>query len=332
MPGPALSGVLKIWLYATASILLGSWAATLLYNAGKALAEVSQSKDINGPVEWLAGICQRTDFPQFFEASLLIAAGILFLPFIEWLKSGQAGVREKNWLFRLPPEVTDQRSVKKTRTWLQAGIGFLVVTLLFLFLATVLALSGVLQWKNPGSPLFALVWRGFATALGLAIFQEIIFRGIAMGAFLHAMRPAVAIALTAVLFSFVHFLNPPPGLNVVDPDASGVGFELLRAIASSFFQPRVFLGVFCPLLALGGVLAHARWSTASLCLPIGLHTGWIFIHSMIGNFTIAHEKSIFWGLLDSSLRQGFVPLAGILLIGYLIPKLTAQRDATPATT
>jgi membrane protease YdiL (CAAX protease family) len=325
MPGVCASDILKTWLYAAASVLLGSWAAPFFYNAGKALAEVSKSKDINGPVKWLAGICRSADFPAFFQASLLIAAGILFLPFIEWLHGGRAGACFKTWLRRLPHDVTATRWVTAFR---QAGIGFLVVPPLFFLLANVLVWTHVLEWKNPGGPVSSLLWQGFAFALGLAIFQEILLRGIAMGIFLRVMRPPAAIAMAAFLFSFVHFLNPPPGLNVADPDASGVGFELLRAIAASFFQPYVLFGTFAPLLALGGVLAYARWRTGSLGLSMGLHTGWIFIHSLLRDFTVAHEKSAFWGVSDSSLRQGIIPLAGILFIGFLVLKFTTHRDAT----
>ncbi len=74
----ASGDVLKLWLYAAASVLLGAWFAPLLYNAGKALAEVSSVKATNGPLQWLAGICRAAEFPAFFEASLLVAAAILF--------------------------------------------------------------------------------------------------------------------------------------------------------------------------------------------------------------------------------------------------------------
>jgi len=328
MLGGSPGDILKIWFYAAASVLLGSWSAPLLYNAGKALAEVSQSKNTNGPLEWLARVCQRTDFPKFFEVSLLVAAGVLFLPFIEWLRSGHGGSLLKALPQRPPIDGRGRRLMKSCR---HAGIGFLVVTTLFLLLAGLLSLAGAIVWKNPGGSVFSFVWQGFAIALGLAVFQEILFRGFAMGIFLRSARPASAIAMAAVLFALVHFLHPPPGMNVVDPDASGVGFELLRAIAASFFQLHVFFGTFAPLLALGAVLAQARWSTASLGLPIGLHTGWIFVHGLLDDFTI-RGKSIFWGISDASLRQGILPLAGLIFIGYLIRLFTTRRDATDAST
>src|SRR5512137_2881398 len=57
MRNESLGDVLKVWLYAAASVLLGAWISPVLYNAGKALAEVSVCKVTNGPLEWLAKLC-----------------------------------------------------------------------------------------------------------------------------------------------------------------------------------------------------------------------------------------------------------------------------------
>ncbi len=73
---------------------------------------------------------------------------------------------------------------------------------------------------------------------------------------------------------------PQPGLDVADPEAAGTGFEMLRLLAGRFADWRCVCGHFLPLLALGGVLAYARWRTASLWLPVGLHTGWLFARAM----------------------------------------------------
>jgi membrane protease YdiL (CAAX protease family) len=331
MRGETHSDVLKVWLYAAASVLLGAWLAPLIYNAGKALAEVSSAKQTNGLLEWLAGICRAADFPGFFQTSLLIAAAILFLPFIGWLRGGRnpdTGVRTT---LRLPEApAAGQRLLPNPHGLRQGASGFLLVTCLFLLMAGVLIFADVLLWKSPEASLTKIVLRGSAVALGLAVFQEIIFRGVAMGIFLRAMRPAAALGMSAVLFALVHFLNPPPGLNVVDPDASGVGFELLRKIAGQFSDPRIVLGTFTPLLALGFVLAYARWRTASLWLPIGLHAGWIFVNGLLGTVTLAATRadSVLWVISGASLRQGLIPLAGIVLAGVLANYLTTSGDVT----
>ena len=90
------------------------------------------------------------------------------------------------------------------------------------------------------------------------------------------------------------------------------------------------LGTFAPLLALGGVLAYARWRTASLCLPIGLHAGWIFTNMILGGVTMAASRpdSILWVISGASPTQGLVPLAGILIAGVLSSYLTTPADDT----
>lgn len=325
------SDVLKVWLYAAASVLLGAWFAPFLYNAGMALAEVSSSKQTNGFLEWLAGICRTSEFPKFFETSLLIAAGLLFLPMIGWLRGGRAAESGVVWKLRLPAgargSAAGQRLLPNRHGFRQAAVGFLLVTVLFLLIAGTLLLAGVLDWKNPGSALAKTLLKGWIFALALAVLQEILFRGIALGIFLRAMRPAAALGLSAVLFAFVHFLNPPPGLNVADPDAAGVGFELLRKIAGQFSEPRSIFGNFCPLLALGFVLGYARWRTASLCLSIGLHTGWIFVNGLLGSVTLAASSpdSFMWVISGMSLSQGLVPLAGIVVAGVLADYLTTHH-------
>ncbi len=334
MRGEASSDVFKVWLHAAASVLLGAWASPLIYNAGKALAEVSSTKVTNGPLEWLAGICRSADFPKFFVASVLVFAAILFLPLIEWLRGGRSPAGGNSWSMRLPTgarsQPAGQRLQKNPLGPRQAAIGFSLVMLLFLLIAGVLLLAGFLQWKSPGEPIARILIRGFAAALALAVFQEILFRGIAMGIFLRAMRPAAALGMAAVFFALVHFLNAPPGLNVADPDASGVGFELLRKIAGQFSEPKAVFGTFAPLLALGGVLAYARWRTASLWLPAGLHTGWIFVNTLISSVTVTASRpdSIMWVISGTSLKQGLVPLAAIVLAGILIDHLTGPHDST----
>jgi membrane protease YdiL (CAAX protease family) len=208
-------------------------------------------------------------------------------------------------------------------------VGFLLVTVLFLIIAGVLVMAGVLKWKNPGEPLWGMLLRGLILALVLAVFQEILFRGIALGIFLRAMRPATALGLSAVFFALVHFLNPPPGLTVADPDAAGVGFELLWKIGSQFSEARGVFGIFSPLLALGFVLAYARWRTASLYLPVGLHAGWIFVTGLLGSVTLGTNppNSMMWVITGMTLSQGLVPLAGIVVAGVLANHFTTAPDA-----
>ncbi len=319
MRGADLADVLKVWLYATAAVLLGAWISPLLYNAGKALAEVSEAKQTNGPLEWLAGSCRGADFPEFFVASMLMSAMFLFHPLMRWLggewRMGSFGVQ-------------------KNPQWLrQAVMGFAAWGLLFLVMAEALILTRQWLWISPGVAAGGILMWGFFGALVSAMLQEWVFRGIALGIFLRALRPAVAIGLSAALFALVHFLYPPAGLRVMDPDAAGVGWELLRKIAAQLGDVRVIVGTFAPLLALGVVLAYARWRTASLGLSIGLHAGWIFIHGMIGSMTQVASGPHWVGgmMVGSSLKQGWIPLAMILIAGIWITHRSSSENVSEPT-
>jgi len=328
MRGAFPSEVLKVWFYAAASVLLGAWASPLIYNAGKALAEVSSVKQTNGALQWLAGVCQASDFPKFFEASLIGSAALLFLPFLHWLQFRSVLSRGRHFPDKLRGWNGGQRLQGNSRGLRQGTTGFLSVVLIFALIAGGLILSGVFAWKPPNGSMAAIALQGFATALGLAIFQELLFRGIALGIFLRAMRPLMAIALSALLFALVHFLNPPVGLDVIDPDASGIGFELLRKIVIRFSELRIVLGTFIPLLALGAVLGYARWRTASLWLSIGIHAGLLFVNDVVASITVAEGLPNI--LSGPSFQQGLIPLVGILLAGVFTHYLTRTHDATAA--
>ncbi len=307
----AISGTFKVWLYAVLAVLLGAWATPLFYNSGKALAEVSSNKTINGPIERLANICRAADFPDYFQASLVLAAGLLFFPLLEWLRMDRAGDGTE--------EARGQRLVKNRRAMRQGILGFSLAALLLLMLYGALTLGGVYAWKGATGSLGMLALRCFMVALPLAILQELIFRGVVLGVFLRGLRPLVAVALAAVLFALVHFLSPPLGMNVRDVDASGTGFELLGKIFSQLTQLRPLLTSLVPLLALGGVLGYARWRSASLALPIGLHAGWIFATSFFSQLSLhTHPGRLLCG---SAPDKGLLPLGVILLLCVFMTQL-----------
>ncbi len=336
MRNEALSDVLKVWLYAVASVMLGAWISPLLYNAGKALAEVSSVKQTNGVVEWLADLCRVANFPTYFVLSLIFGGLVLFLPFVGWLHGGRGLNGSAARQDGKRPLENGQRLSKNPSAIRHCLRGFLVVTVVFLLLGGILMAGGIFEWRQPATGGVQWILLTALVAFGLAGVQEFLFRGVAMGIFLRAMRPSAALGLSAILCALVFFLIPPPGLNVADPDAAGIGFELLKKVIGQFSDLRMLVDSFVPLLALGCVLAFARWRTASLWLPIGLNAGWIFVNGIMGVVTVAVNppSSMMWVLAGASMRQGLVPLTGILIAGIMIDYLTeteTETDATAAT-
>ncbi len=329
MRNEARGDVWKVWLYAAASVALGAWISPLLYNAGKALAEISSAKTTNGFLKWLADICREADFPRFYEAALWLAAGVLFLPWMEWIHA-RRGDRVKGagpWQVRLPDGARMSSRGQPLRNcprgpW-HACAGFLLMAGLLLATGVALVPAGFSTLRNPTDSMALLAMKTLAGAFMLGVVMEIFFRGIAMGIFLRAMRPAAALGLSAMFFALVLSVIPPAGVNVLDPDASGTGFELFARMAAEFANWRKILGNFAPLLALGGVLAYARWRTQSLWLPIGLHTGWLFSKGMLAKLGATASAPL---LSDGLFQQGFVPIIGIVLAGVMAHYLTVNHE------
>jgi membrane protease YdiL (CAAX protease family) len=321
--------VLKVWLYAAASVWLGAWFSPLLYNAGKALAEVSLGKTTNGPIEWLAGQCGRAEFSAFFMASLMLAAALLFFPWMEWLHARRGvALASGPWGLRLPDgarvSTRGQRLEKNPQGPWQLCAGFLLLAGLLLPMGIALVAAGWFKLRLPTDVgLAEHLMRTLIQASVIALVAEVLFRGIVMGVFLRAMRPAAAFGMSAAFFALVASLVPPAGLPISDPEARGAGFEMVRLLALRFADGPALLENFAPLLALGLVLAYARWRTASLWLPIGMHIGWLTAKSILNGMVSVGSASA--PMIGADLVQHFLlPLAAIFGTGALAHYLTAN--------
>src|SRR4029077_7848970 len=130
--------------------------------------------------------------------------------------------------------------------------------------------------------------------------------------------PVVATLITSAFFAILHFLKAPA--RSTESVTWLFGFH---SIANSFVQfadPMMVLAAFTTLLLIGWILADARLRTRSLFLPIGLHSGWIFVAGVVGKMTKRQAIILPW--LGSNLLTGLLPLAlGLitwaLMIGWL---------------
>jgi len=182
--------------------------------------------------------------------------------------------------------------------------------------AVVLIAIRVLLLKNavPRSSLGAVL----AAAIAVPLIEELFFRGLLLGILLRSLRPVVATLITSGFFAIVHFLKAP-----TRPSESVTWLSGFHSIANSFAQfadPMMVLASFTTLFLIGWILADARLRTRSLFLPIGLHSGWIFVAGVVGKMTKRETIILPW--LGSNLLIGLLPLAlGLiswaLMIGWL---------------
>lgn len=334
------SDVCKLWLFPVAAALLGAWMTPLVYNAGKALAEVCGTKSTNGPLEWLAGICRGAALPDFYLAALVVATLVLVLPWIESLDAGRkhAGSRWRPgpWSLSLGDGRCASGSGQALRGY-PRGLwhlcaGFLLAAGLALPLGLALVPAGFASMRA-GEPGFtALFGSLLPVVLVLAGLQELLFRGLAMGIFLRAMKPSAAIAMSALYFAVVLSLIPAPGVTVADPEASGTGWEMLGNTLRHLAEGSGFVGRFLPLFALGALLSYARWRTASLWLPIGLHGGWLFARFALGRLLVQDSGSRSASSVEI-LSHGLVPIVALVAVAVFAHLLTSRhRNERPAGT
>ncbi|MGB6223687.1 lysostaphin resistance A-like protein [Haloferula sp.] len=343
------SDVLKIFLYVAGSLTLAAWISPWLYNVGMGLAEVTEGKETNGVIAWLGEHARRSkdNFPRFFDRSFLLASVVLLFPLLSWLKMGRGSgsYRDTPWSLRLPDSVVAMnrgQALRRNPSGLsQALIGFFVAAGLLLVAGWLMLQAGIFMWRDaavstggvPNPLLMEIDWgkafrKALPTALVVATLEEVLFRGVLLGIFLRAMRPAPAIATLSFLFAFVHFLEPPVGVRVPDPEAADAGFVLLGQIFSRFADPFSMLGRFLVLASVGVVLAIARWRTASLWLPIGLHAGWVFSHVIFKSATwpVAGLPELVRWFVGASLLEGLLPLTIMVITGIVVAMLTRVPD------
>jgi membrane protease YdiL (CAAX protease family) len=343
------SDVWKILAYVVATLALGALLAPWLYQLGKGFAEVAAEKQAGGWIRSLADAAERAEFPKYFDRSLMLAALLLLFPLTAWLRLGRrpGSFRDTPWSLQLPDGVvrgdSGQPLQRNPQGWWQCGTGFLLAAGLLLLSGWLLLQAGCFMWKDAAASTRGVVNRfpqeiDFARAMGkvipgavvVALVEEILFRGMLLGIFLRAMRPAPAIALLSFLFAFVHFLQPPPLARVPDPEAANAGFVLLGQIFSRFADPLNLVSRFANLAAVGVVLAYARYRTASLWLPVGLHIGWVFGMGMFkaAAWPVGSLPEAARWLVGMSLLEGLLPLSVIVATGALVHLLT--RPVEPA--
>lgn len=311
------SDVLKVWLYAAAVIVLAAWTSPLLYNAGKAMGEVTAGKPTNGFLDWLGDRCREAEFPAFFLFAVAASAVLLFLPFSEWL----------DLRGRKSDEGAGQPLRSNPRGLLEWGTGALLAGGLLLLTGYGLMSAGAFIWTGLPAGDWKWLYGGLPMLVLVVVVQEWLLRGVALGIFLRGMKPGAAILLAALLSVSIQALNPPAGFNVPDPDADGIGFLLLKMIGMRLADPRVVMVELLPVFAMGCMLGYARWRTASLWLPIGLSLGWQFADVLFSKAArpVPQPDELASFLSGGEVTQGMIPLAAVLVTCALVYFLT-QRE------
>ncbi len=334
MKDHAHGDVWKVWAYAALSIVLGAIAAPWIHNLGKALEEITRGKRLNIAIDRLAQLCRDSDYTNFYQFSIILAFTLLLFPLISWLSvgTGAPAFSPNPWRIRLPHHTSSTHAGQPLRPDphgpLNALTGFVIAAGLFLLLAWLLTTAGSFRWQSKPPGIDSLLFKLLPTALATALILEFLFRGIILGVFLRAMRPSAAISMSALIFALILFLQPSSNTILTTPDAPPSGLNFLAQLASRFADPKSLAISFIPFLAMGSILAYARWRTSSLWLPFGLHAGWSFTVHLFAEIAnpVPRAEPLANLLSGQTLQQGLLPL-GILALTAFITHLTTQSHA-----
>jgi uncharacterized protein len=182
-----------------------------------------------------------------------------------------------------------------------SGFGLGVASLLLLF--AVQGILGWLYWQVPAWSLIRVALEGVLVAFGVALAEELVFRGWILTELERDYRAQIALWANSLLFATLHFIKPLP--------------EIIRTFPQ-----------FPSLVLLGLILVWMKRSTQSqrrtansltmrsgrLALPIGFHAGLVWGYYLIdvGDLTRLSQRAPEWVTgIDGN------PLAGALGLLFL---------------
>jgi uncharacterized protein len=317
----ALTDVFKVWVWAFGSLVIALWATPVCYNGGKALSELSATKDFNGLVNKVAAWCGAAELGDFFKVCWPLAALLLLFPLMEWLRLGNERGGKRVWSVRLPHGAGGGQPIEPNRWGPLHGVaGFCLSFGCFVLIGYALLKAGSFRWAADYGKWHHGLFFDIGWALTLAVVMEFFFRCVLLGIFLRAMGVWSAIALAAVMFGMVHFLMS--GFAV----AKALDGEMLSAVqltgtllAGGDLAMRV-VTVFVPWFAFGCVLGWARWRTASVWLPASLLMGWLLADRLFTKATdvveIPDRLAAF--VSAGSVHEGIAPFLGVIAVGGMV--------------
>ena len=209
--GSAAADVVKVWVWALASLALALWLTPVAFNAGKALSELSVTKDFNGLVNRFAVWAGTSQLEDFFKLCWPLAALLLLFPLIEWLQLGNERIAGNPWRVRIPHHgasghTSGQAIQKNSRGLLHGFAGFLIVFGCFILIGVALIQAGAFVRISGAGSWIDGIWADAALALADAILIEVFFRRVVLGIFLRPMKPLPAIAMAALMFGSIPFI------------------------------------------------------------------------------------------------------------------------------
>ncbi len=153
------------------------------------------------------------------------------------------------------------------------GVATFLPLPLLLVACGVRALSAGPDAALPG--LASVLPAALAAGLLVAALEESLFRGAVFSAAREKSGPALAVAVSSLLYALAHFLRPASGGGVAGATHWTGGFEVIAAGFARFAEFSVIAGDFLALAAGGVALALIRQRSGHVGACIGAHAAWV---------------------------------------------------------
>jgi CAAX protease family protein len=157
------------------------------------------------------------------------------------------------------------------------GLGLGVVGMLAV--VAIMTALGLLDWDEASAvtsgKLAKIIFNRLLSGVAVGLIEETMLRGVMFTAIARESGTRVAILLTSVIYSAVHFFASYH----IAPDrvTSSSGLELLEGTLQRFASPMAIADAFLCLFAVGVLLAIIRATTGNIAACIGLHAGWVWV-------------------------------------------------------
>lgn len=287
--------IARLLLLLLAALLISALLAPPIFYACEALAAT-------GYAPFLVGM----PFYRVFGRILQISAILAFIPTILQLK-----VRR----------LSDVGILRNSSPWrdIFAGLGIVVVIMAILGAC----LIGFDVYRLRESMDWAKFGRVILTAIFVSGLEEVIFRGILFGLLLRVLQTLPSAVISSVLFAAVHFLKPAKVGPAADEVTWTSGFSQILGVFGGGIDGRFVLGGMVTLFIAGMILAYATRKTRSLCLPFGIHAGWILAQQgldIIARYRVRPPDDL-WPLIGPAQVSGMVPIGWLPVAALAVTAL-----------
>jgi hypothetical protein len=310
------------WLaFLGASALLGLAMIPLWQRLVMEISEIVIGKQTIGLLLELARSWEGCELVDFGRFSFLIAALLLLSVFWSSMASGVSMMKMQDRPWRLlvlgyGASITRSIRLRQNPTATRDFCWGLMMPLLLIGLA-----CGYARWRGWAEPGNRVILFSIDSGMSLlrwwafSIMIEIFLRGITLGLLLRSFGPITAIGLSTCIGFIGSSWQVPVGWTSAEIVSYAKLVSVVQSMTQTAIEPLHVLMWGLPTLLGGLVLGMARYRSASLWLPIGLHMGFI-----AGIFVAT--KCFTWEKLGH--HQGWMALVLAWFIGLWVWQFTAH--------